>query len=174
VTARRSLLTVVVTLTLCSVLPSRPAWAQSPESDPAEGVAAPPPPAGGFRLPEVPDTVLDKTSQETRFFTMKLGLAPIFDYTFFNQVNQDAESLAQVGTQADQYELRSGRAMVRGNVNTLRGVSYLLSYEYKGFDRDPDEPAWAWTDVNVTFDLGPHAGRIVRQAEGTVRLRDGW
>jgi hypothetical protein len=50
--------------------------------------------------------------------------------------------------------------MLRGNVKTLRGVSYLRSYEYKGFDRDPDEPPWAWTDVNVTFNLGPRAGQL--------------
>ena len=131
--------------------------AQSVESDPATGIAVPPLPQGGFRLPDVPDAVLEQIHQDSRFVSLRIGLAPMFDYTFFTQ---DARSLAQVGAQPDQFEVRSGRVMARGEIRTPRAISYLISFEYKGFDRDPGDPNWAFTDVNFTIPISARVGSL--------------
>jgi phosphate-selective porin OprO/OprP len=112
----------------------------------------PPPPGYDPIVPETIEAELDKTSVDHRFFTLKWGLAPIFDYTWFSQ---DAASLSQVGEQEDAYQTRSGRLMARGTLfnHWKRPWKFLVSFEYRGFDSDPDE-TWTWTDVAVTIPLG--------------------
>jgi len=92
------------------------AHAQSEESDPApapgEFEAKPlPPPEKPFLVPDVPQSVVDQTQIKERWITLKVGLVTLVDYTGFQQ---DANNLAQVGRQEDQWEARSLRLMLRG------------------------------------------------------------
>jgi phosphate-selective porin OprO/OprP len=114
-----------------------------------------PPPPGGYQpiIPDLPQDVHDHTSVDSRWFTLRFGAAPILDYTWFTQ---DAASLEQVGRQKDDFDIRSARVMVRGNLfnDTAHPWRYLLSFEYRGFDSDPDHD-WNFTDVAVTIPAGP-------------------
>ena len=133
------------------------AWSQSEASDlaPARGEfeAAPlPPPEHPFFIPDVPQDMYEKTQVRQRWVTIKFGLVMLADYTAFNQ---DGASVSQVGTQEDQWEVRSARAMVRGAIGHDYKVGYLFAAEYKGFETDP-EVTWQVTDVSFTFPLaGP-------------------
>jgi phosphate-selective porin OprO/OprP len=132
-----------------------PAGAQSGESEPppARGtfkIEPLAPPAKPFGLPDVPQSVVDRTSVQSRFFTLKFGLVTLVDYTGFSQ---DAASIDQVGTQESQWDARSLRLMLRGTVGSSYTIRYLMAGEYKGFESDPDK-LWNITDVSMTFPLG--------------------
>jgi phosphate-selective porin len=130
------------------------AHAQAPESElpptPGQAEGALLPIGGGVPLPDVPAPVQAATRVETRGFTLKPGLVILGDYTF---VSQDARSVAQVGEQADQGQLRASRLMLRGTIGTGYVVRYLVAGEYKGFDGAADRD-WDVTDVSMTFPLG--------------------
>jgi len=132
-----------------------PAGAQSAESEPppARGtfkVEPLPPRARSFGLPDVPQSVVDRTSVQSPWFTLKFGLVTLVDYTGFSQ---DAASIDQVGTQDSRWDARSLRLMLRGTVGSSYTVRYLVAGEYKGFESDP-ENLWNITDVSMTFTLG--------------------
>lgn len=93
------------------------------------------------------------TTLETHFLTLHLGAAPIFDYTWFSQ---DQASIDQVGVQGDDFDIRSARIQARGNLFARREHpwKYLVSFEYRGFDSDPDHN-WNFTDVSLTIPAGP-------------------
>jgi phosphate-selective porin OprO/OprP len=131
--------------TLCLALAGVPAGAQTED-------LPPPPPGYSPALPDLSHAVEQETSVDTKWFTMRLGLAPIFDYTF---LSQDQESLDQVGVQEDSFDVRSGRIQARGALFAEKAQPwrYLVSFEYKGFDSDPDE-TWNFTDVAVTIPIG--------------------
>ncbi len=127
--------------------------AQSEESDLPSGVVAPTP-AGGFAFPDVSDKTLADANHEDKFFTLKLGLVVLGDYSAFSQ---DAASITQVGKQEDKSEFRSFRLMCRGKLSFLSDWNYLISAEYKGFGQDDGADDWAMTDVSFTHSLGaPH------------------
>jgi len=137
------------------VLPSS-VRAQSEESEnaPARGGFEPAPlPDVAFILPDVPREVAEKVEIRARWFTMKVGLVLIADYTAFTQ---DTTSVAQVGEQRDQWDDRAARLMLRG---TMGKASYLVAGEYKGFEIDP-ETTWQMTDVSVTLPLGGPQTRL--------------
>jgi phosphate-selective porin OprO/OprP len=75
---------------------------------------------------------------------------PIFDYTWFTQ---DQASVDQVGVQENDFDIRSARIMARGTIGSKYVVRYLFSFEYRGFDSDPNNN-WNFTDVTLTFPLG--------------------
>ena len=60
--------------------------------------------------------------------------------------------MAQVGEQDDQYEVRSLRFMARGYFELGRKWNYVLSYEYKGFDKTTDAD-WTTTDVSLSTEF---------------------
>jgi len=132
-----------------------PAGAQSAESEPppardAFKVEPLPPPAKPFLTPDVPQSVVDRTSVQFPWFTLKFGLVTLVDYTGFSQ---DPASVEQVGTQQSQWDARSLRLMLRGTVGSSYTVRYLVAGEYKGFESDPED-LWNITDVSMTFPLG--------------------
>jgi phosphate-selective porin len=97
-------------------------------------------------------------------FSFKFGLAALWDYTF---VDQDEASLLQVGEQQDDHEVRSLRFTGRGHVELFRRWNYNLTYEYKGFDKDPGDADWSATDLYLATEIGPRLGtlRIGKQKE---------
>jgi phosphate-selective porin OprO/OprP len=114
-----------------------------------------PPPPDGYRpiVPDIPHAVEDATSIEHKWIKVHFGLAPIYDYTW---LTQDEASVEQVGVQEDQGQWRSGRIQARGTLfnHHARPWRFLLSFEYRGFDSNPDE-TWTWTDVSLTVPVGP-------------------
>jgi hypothetical protein len=107
------------------------AHAQAPESElPArpgefEG-RLPAPVAGGFLMPDIPHASYESTEVKSSWFTIKPGLVMLGDYTWFKQ---DAASVAQVGTQDNQGQLRAARLMLRGTLGTDYVVRYLIAGE---------------------------------------------
>lgn len=141
----------IVPLVLVAVA-AHEAAAQSPESDPAVGippVASPP----GI-VPDIPDSLLARTSISHDRFSFKLGLAFLVDYTAFSQ---DEASLTQVGSQRDQAELRDFRIMGRGHLDVLADWRYAISLQYKGFAQDPGQRNWQVADLSLSTNLGSFA-----------------
>jgi phosphate-selective porin OprO and OprP len=137
------------------------ARAQSEESEPAPGLGkfeaeALPPPKKPFFVPDVPQSLVDQAQIKERWLTLKVGVVTLADYTAFHQ---DANSLAQVGPQKDQWEARAARLMLRGTIGKDYKISYLVAGEYKGFESDP-ETLWSLTDVAFTFPLGGPATKL--------------
>jgi len=128
-----------------------PASAQSAESAAAPSAETEPPALNeaSYVIPDVSDNVLksaDVVDSHDRY-SLKFGAAILpLDYTTFTQ---NAASKEQVGVQDDTVEVRSFRLSAYGFFEIWRRWNYLVSYEYKGFDRDPGEPNWAATDVKL-------------------------
>jgi phosphate-selective porin OprO and OprP len=136
--------------------------AQSEESEPApvlgEFEASPlPPPEQPFIFPDVPQSALDQTQIQERWFTLKMGIVTLADYTAFNQ---DRDSIEQVDKQEDQWEARAARLMFRGTFGTDYKVGYLIAGEYKGFESEPED-LWSLTDLSFTFPLGGPATKLI-------------
>ena len=110
-----------------------------------------PPPVPGVEH-AVPELVAQDLELKHHFFTLHLGFVPILDYTWFTQ---DQASVDQVGVQDDEFDIRSGRVMARGTIfaGAKNPPRFLVAFEYKGFDSDPDV-TWSFTDVSLTFPLG--------------------
>jgi phosphate-selective porin OprO/OprP len=138
------------------------ASAQSEESElpPAQGqfeAARLPPPAQPFFVPDVPQSVVEQTQVRERWFTLKLGVAAVFDYTAFNQ---DSASLSQVGRQEAAWQVRDLRLMARGTLGTDYKVGYFVAGVYKGFDTDPADN-WDLVDLWFSFPLGGPATKLI-------------
>jgi phosphate-selective porin OprO/OprP len=141
-------------LALAAALAPSAARAQAPETEgpppPGAFEGTMPPPLPGALLPDPGESTYRMSSVETSWFTLKPGLVLLADYTFFSQ---DAASLAQVGEQKDQGQLRASRLMLRGTLGAGHAVRYLIAGEYKGFDGAADKD-WDMTDVSLTFPVG--------------------
>jgi phosphate-selective porin OprO and OprP len=136
-----------------ALLAIQPAFAQSVESDVAEGSEDLVKDASHYALPDVPDRDLQELQVEDRAdrFSAKFGLVLLpADYTTFRQ---DAASKAQVGNQKDEFEARSLRLMMRGHFELFRQWNYMLSYEYKGFDQSSTAD-WNASDIKFWTDVG--------------------
>jgi len=118
----------------------------------------PPPPDYAPAVPDIGGKQLDQTAVDTTWFTFRLGLAPILDYTWFSQ---DEPSIEQVGVQDDAFQIRSGRIQARGKIfaRTAAPWRYLFSFEYRGFDSNPDE-TWNITDLALTVPLHHVLGEL--------------
>ena len=114
-----------------------------------------PSPPEGYKpiIPDLPHSVHEETTLRESWGTLHLGAAPIFDYTWFSQ---DQDSVDQVGVQEDTHDWRSARVQMRGTLfnNRSHPWKFLVSFEYRGFDTDPDNN-WSWTDVSLTMPAGP-------------------
>lgn len=143
------------------LLASSPARAQSEEAEPppalgkfeSEELA---PTAEAFVVPEVPVSFLDRLRTREKSYTLKVGLAALFDYT---GLSQDANSLAQVGAQDSQWQVRDLRLMFHGTIGSDYKVGYLVALAYKGFDMEP-ETTWDVVDLSFSFPLGSPATKL--------------
>ena len=137
------------------------ARAQSEESEPAPalggfGAAPLPPPEQPFLVPDAPQSVLDRTHVKERWFTLKVGVVTLADYTAFIQ---DSDSIGQVSTQENQWEARAARLILRGTLGADYKVGYLIAGEYKGFETEPED-LWSLTDLSFTFPLAGPATKL--------------
>jgi phosphate-selective porin OprO/OprP len=137
------------------------AYAQSPEYEaaPARGefIPAPvPPPTLPYVLPDVPDTLASQARLLSSWFTLKIGFCTILDYWWYHQ---DQNSIAQVGKESDEWDIRAARLILHGTLGADYKVFYLIAGEYKGFESDP-ENLWQITDLSFTFPLGGPATKL--------------
>jgi len=140
---------------------ARGARAQSAESElpPAIGefkAANLPPPNKPFLVPDVPQSVLEQAQVRDRWFTLKVGVSAVLDYTTFSQ---NAASISQVGKQADQGQVRDLRLMLHGLIGDNYKVSYFVAGVYKGFDTEPDK-TWDIVDLWFAFPIGGPATKL--------------
>ncbi|POY38254.1 hypothetical protein C3L50_13405 [Flavobacterium alvei] len=67
-----------------------------------------------YFIPDVSHKIMNCSKTRSKWFSAKLGFAPILDY---NAVIQDNDSKDQVGNQESRWDIRSARVMVRGKIN---------------------------------------------------------
>lgn len=98
-------------------------------------------------MPDVPDDVLVAGNVDNSSFSMKIGIAFLYDYTW---IDQDAANVAQVGVQEDTGEVRDARLTLRGDLKFFYDWKYQFTGQYKGFDQDPNQTDdWSFTDVFI-------------------------
>jgi phosphate-selective porin OprO and OprP len=153
---RGTLLAVLLGPLSCRLAPAQAV--QGVQSDPStaydQAIDLPPDPSATdvYDAPDVPKKWTDWAAYKSKEFSYKVTLVPILDYSAFSQ---DQASLAQVGKQDDQWEVRSMRLSLGGQVNYGYQIKYLFGVEYKGFGQPEGAKGWASTDVALTFPLGP-------------------
>ncbi|WP_163399255.1 porin [Flavobacterium fluviatile] len=101
---------------------------------------------------------------KNKWFTAKLGFAPILDYNA-NFQNQDSKN--QVGTQESRFDIRSARVMLSGKINFKNPWQYLISVEYKGFDRPEDADQIGITDLKFVIPITKNSDIIVGKIKET-------
>lgn len=101
-----------------------------------------------FAIPDIPSEWFDYVKYRNDYWSFGAGLAALLDYTSFSQ---SQESVEQIGDQEDEFEARSLRLMFGGTLNFIGPVSYLAAAEYKGFNRDHDDPLFNITDLSLSW-----------------------
>lgn len=107
-----------------------------------------------YFIPDATHKGMRWTKSRNKWFTTKLGFAPILDYNFNTQ---NEESVNQVGKQESRFDIRSARVMLSGKINFKNPWKYLISVEYKGFDRGPDDPNFGITDLKFVVPLSENS-----------------
>lgn len=103
-------------------------------------------------------------SIHTRFGSAVVGLELIGDWTSFGQ---DPASIAQIGEQNSQFQVRSAGVDITGQLGPRPNITYKVGLQYNGFNTNPDQN-WTVTDLAVNFDLQRWQTRIkVGQMKGT-------
>ena len=110
-----------------------------------------------YKLPDLMSKRVADVNTEDHFFTVRPSVALLQDYTY---LDQDDESLAQVGKQTSQWQVRSARLSLLGSFGHDYKVSYQLGGEYKGFDTDPLQE-WQLTDLALTFPIGGPQNKLI-------------
>lgn len=118
-----------------------------------------------YFMPDIAQKDLRWTMGGNKLFTHKMGFAMIFDYDGFSQ---DGQSESQIGKQENTFDIRSARFMLRGKINFKSPWSYLISLEYKGFDRGEDDPAFGLTDLKFVIPLTKQTELTVGKIKETM------
>lgn len=117
-----------------------------------------------YLIPELSPEKMKWTRLKTKWFTTKIGFSPILDY---NANIQNEDSKNQVGDQESRFDLRSARVMFSGKLNFKNPWSYLISVEYKGFDRREDDPAFGFTDLKLVIPFNKNSDITVGKIKET-------
>jgi len=112
------------------------------------------------QFPDVPDAWAEAVKYENEYFSVGVLFGALLDYTI---LDQDQQSIGQVGKQENDFEARSFRLLFAGTLDFMGPWSYVVAAEYKGFDRAPEDAYFNFVDVA----LGRHF------ADGSGRLRIG-
>ena len=113
--------------------------------------------------PTKPPTPEEAARKAEKFFTIRPSLAMLGDWTNYSQ---DAASVAQLGVQDDEFQVRSARLTFLGSIGSDYKVSYQVGGEYKGFDTEPEQ-SWQLTDLSLTFPLGARTKLTVGKTKET-------
>lgn len=112
-------------------------------------VQAAAPAATHYAVPDLAPLTNLIPSISTRYGSVGIGLELIGDYTAFDQ---DAASIAQVGVQSSQFQMRAASIDVAGQLGPWSAVTYKVGIEYNGFNTNPDQ-TWNVSDFAVTVNL---------------------
>jgi len=110
-----------------------------------------------YAIPDLKFKPAPGPEQQNKFFTIRPSFAYLEDFTY---IDQDDDSIAQVGDQASQWQLRSARLSFLGTFGRDYKVSYQVGGEYQGFDSEPDEH-WTLTDLALTFPIGGPQNKLI-------------
>jgi len=67
-----------------------------------------------YFIPDVTEKEMRWSQQRFKWLSLKLGFAPILDY---NYIIQDDDNIDQVGEQDSRFDIRSARMMFKGKIN---------------------------------------------------------
>lgn len=115
-------------------------------SDPGDLPSSTPLTKPDYLLPDIDPKFL---TYDGRVFSIKAGVALLYDYTF---LSQDSASREQVGIQHDAADLRAGRVMLTGQIKFRRPWSYTLAADYNE-GRQPEDRLFDGLDAYVTTPL---------------------
>ena len=103
-----------------------------------------------FWTPGVPLDLEKYTRYKGNYFSIRLAICAIADYNAFFQ---DADSRKQVGYQRDQWDDRSVRFMLAGDIGPKSyKVHYFASYSFNGFDAPENKKkSWDFADLSLTL-----------------------
>jgi phosphate-selective porin len=122
------------------------------DADEPETKAAKPAPVD-YVFPDLPPGV---TTEDNRFFSIRVAFAVFTDYTV---VTQNSISRAQVGPQASNFDLRAGRIGLTGQFKFKRPWTYLIARDFNENRKDGDR-LFEGLDFHLTIPLWKKA-RIV-------------
>ncbi len=104
-----------------------------------------------YFIPDVTEKEMRWSQQRFKWLSLKLGFAPILDY---NYIIQDDDNIDQVGEQDSRFDIRSARMMFKGKINFKNPWQYLISVEYKGKDRPDGTDSFGLTDFRLVIPVG--------------------
>ena len=111
----------------------------------------------GQRFPDVPDAWAEAVRYENEYFSAGVLFGALLDYTI---LDQDQQSIDQVGKQENEFESRSVRFLFAGTLDFLGPWTYVVAAEYNGYDRAPEDRAFNFVDVAVARPFADGAGRL--------------
>lgn len=109
------------------------------------------------RFPDVPDAWLEAAQYKNEHFSMAVLFGGLLDYTI---LDQDQQSIDQIGKQDDGFESRSVRFLFAGTLDFIGPWSYVVAAEYNGYDREPEDPVFNFVDVAVARHFADGSGRL--------------
>lgn len=116
---------------------------------------------------DAPPVMAKKWNQvKTKYFTMNIGLAILFDY---NTVVQDDNSLQQSGKIDAATEFRGDRLILTGQLLFFKNPwRYMIGANYNGLDAPQGSNTYSFMDWNVDIPLGKTGGwfTLGKQKEG--------
>ncbi|MDZ7615231.1 MAG: hypothetical protein U5K51_17160 [Flavobacteriaceae bacterium] len=103
-----------------------------------------------YFIPDAKSKDMRWSKTDNKYFSVKLGFAPILDY---NYVTQNDESIGQVGAES-RFDIRSARMMIKGKIKFKDPWQYLIGVEYRGEDRPEGQDPFGFTDLRVVIPAG--------------------
>jgi phosphate-selective porin OprO/OprP len=114
-----------------------------------------------------PPIMAQKWNQiNTKFFTLNIGAALLFDY---NSMSQDDNSIAQVGKVDPATEFRGERLVFSGKLLFFKKPwNYMISANYNGLNNPSDKPNFDFVDYSIEIPFGHRGGWLTlgKQKEG--------
>jgi len=106
-----------------------------------------------FGTPDLPPKWARVPTYHGKYFSTLLGFVGVYDYNAFSQ---DSASIAQVGSQRDQWDDRSSRFIVTGTIGPESyKLHYFAAYAWNGFDAHENKmKTWSFPDLNITAPVG--------------------
>lgn len=123
-----------------------------------------PPAQSPYAIPDPDFLTRHLPRLKSRYGSLQIGMELIGDWTGFSQ---DPASLAQVGQQDDQFQMRSAAVDVSGQLGPNPHVTYKLGLQYNGFNTNADQN-WTVSDFAVNIDLPKYQTRVeIGQIKGS-------
>ena len=113
-----------------------------------------------YDFPDIPDSWAEALRFENEQFSMAFLFGTLLDYTV---LDQDPQSIDQVGKQGNEFEVRSLRFLFAGTLDFIGPWSYLVAIESNRFDQATENPHFTLMDARLTR----------HSANGTSRLTFG-